>query len=312
MSAHPGGHRLHASATPLVGGIGMFLGLTFGFLLINGPMVLWSCALIVVVAGVWDDIHELSTGSRFLAQIIAAAMMIYWGDVILVDLGYLVSDDSLFYLGRWAVALSIFGSVGIMNATNMSDGIDGLAGSLTFVSASAILVAAGLGGIHQSVTEIGVFLSVIAAFLWFNLRLFGNKPARVFMGDAGSLLLGLFLAWYLIKHSQEPNKLFSPVTALWIAALPLFDAVGVLFRRAIKGQSPFSADRSHYHHYLLEMGLSVNQVLLVAVTASVLFAAIGLSAHYAGVPEQFMFYAFLLLFFVYLFAMEMMQRKLEY
>jgi len=310
LTVDPGGHRRHESPTPLVGGVGMFIGLTCGYFLSQGNLVLWICACIVVLAGVWDDIHELSTQARFLAQIVAAVIMIYWGDVVLFDLGHLVSGDSIFYLGRWAVALSIFGSVGLMNAINMSDGMDGLAGSLSFVSACAILVCAWYGGIYESVTEIGIFLSVLAAFLLFNVRISGNKSASVFMGDAGSMLLGLFLAWYLIKYSQEPNRLFSPVATLWIVALPLFDAVGALFRRIAKRQSPFSADRSHYHHYLKQMGLSVNQILVIAVAVSVLFAVIGIASHHWGVPERFMFYAFLLLFLVYLLSMELAQRKI--
>jgi UDP-GlcNAc:undecaprenyl-phosphate GlcNAc-1-phosphate transferase len=263
-----------------------------------------------VLAGVWDDMHELSTVARFLAQIVAAAVMIYWGDVVLYDLGYLVSGDSLFYLGRWAVALTIFGAVGLMNAMNMSDGMDGLAGSLSFVSVGAMLVAAWAAGMDQSVIDTGIFLSALVAFLLFNVRIRGNKPASVFMGDAGSMLLGLFIAWYLIKHSQEPDRLFPPVVALWIVALPLFDTVGVLFRRVAKGQSPFSADHSHYHHYLMEMGLSVNQTLAVAVVVSALCAIIGLASFHAGVPERFMLYAFLTLFLAYLIAMEVAYKKI--
>ena len=311
LTTEPGGHRAHTGDTPLVGGIGMFLGLTCGLVLASGPWALLVCALIVVVAGVWDDMHELSTGIRIFAQIVACTVMIFWGQVVLFDLGYLVSGENIFYLGRWAVALTIFGSVGVMNAINMSDGMDGLAGSLTFISAGAVMMAAIYAGMTQSAIELGVFLSVTGAFLLFNIRYSNNKPARIFMGDAGSTLLGLILAWYLIKHTQEPNKLFTPVTALWIAAMPLFDAVGVLIRRILKGGSPFNADRSHYHHYLIARGFTVNQVLLTSSGISLLFVAIGLAANYVGVPERVMFFSFLLLFSGYLALLERMERKLD-
>jgi len=311
LSAAPGQHRVHAGAPPLVGGIAMFLGWSCGWVLIAGSWPLWLCALVVVVAGAWDDIHEISTGARFLAQILAAIIMIYWGEVVLHDLGYLVSDDSRFYLGRWAVALTIFGAVGVMNSINMSDGMDGLAGSMTFISAAAILVAAWYGDLMQSVVEIGIFLTIIAAFLLFNIRFFNDKPARVFMGDAGSTLLGLLLAWYLVKHTQEPYKLFSPVTALWIIALPLFDAVGVLAWRVLKGTSPFNADRGHYHHYLVDMGLTVNQALLASLACALLFIVVGLSGYVSGVPDHLMFYLFLLLFFCYLVFRGIMDRKIK-
>lgn len=309
LTVKPGSYRSHENETPLVGGLGMFLGITVGYLLIDGPWSLWMCALVIVIAGVWDDLHEISTGARFFAQIAAASMMIYWGDVVLFDLGYLITDEGLFYLGRWAVALTIFGSVGLMNAINMSDGLDGLAAGLAFVSACAIMLSALFAGDQQSIMELGVLLSVIAAFFIFNVRFDNSRPAHVFMGDAGSTLLGLFLGWYLIKHTQEPGKLFSPVTALWIVALPLFDGVGVLLRRLLKGQSPFSADRSHYHHYLLGIGLSVNQVLLISVALSVVLAGIGLSTYHAGVTERTMFSIFLVLFFVHLLLMEFAKRK---
>lgn len=311
LTVEPGGYRAHKSLTPLVGGVGMFLGFTSGLLLIDGAWVLWICMFVVVLAGVWDDIHELSTSARFLAQIVVAAIMIYWGEVVLFDLGYLVSGESLFYLGRWAVALTIFGSVGLMNAINMSDGMDGLAGGLTFVSASAILLAALYEGMTQSVIVLGIFLAVIAAFLLFNIRYSRDKPARVFMGDSGSMLLGLVLAWYLIKHTQAPDQLFSPAVALWIVALSLFDAVGVLFRRVFQGKSPFGADRSHYHHYLLALGFSVNQTLLISLSVAAVLAVAGLAAYYAGAPDRLIFYGFLLLFLIYLVAMEATQRKLH-
>jgi len=309
LTVEPGGYRAHKVLTPLVGGVGMFLGFTSGLLLIDGAWVLWICMFVVVLAGVWDDIHELSTSARFLAQIVVAAIMIYWGDVVLFDLGYLVSDESLFYLGRWAVALTLFGSVGLMNAINMSDGMDGLAGGLTFVSASTILLAALYEGMTQSVIVLGIFLAVIAAFLLFNIRFSSDKPARVFMGDSGSMLLGLVLAWYVIKHTQAQDQLFSPAVALWIVALFLFDAVGVLFRRVFQGKSPFGADRSHYHHYLLALGFSVNQTLLISLSVAVVLAVVGLAAYHAGVPDRLIFYGFLLLFLIYLVAMEATQRK---
>lgn len=311
MIAHPAGHRFHESPTPLIGGVAMFLGLSAAWLINGGPPVLWSCGLIVVLAGVWDDIHELSTGARFIAQIGAAMVMIYWGDVVLHDLGFLVSEDSRFYLGRWAVALSIFGSVGLMNAINMSDGMDGLAASLTAVSVLAMLIAAWLQGLHQIAVEFAILLSVLVAFLVVNVRSSYNRTARVFMGDAGSLLLGLVLAWYVIELTQAPYNLFKPVTALWIVALPLFDAVSSLLRRAVKRESPFGADRNHYHHYLLASGLSVNQVLLLSVAASALCAVVGLAGEYAGVPERYMFYLFLSLFGVYLVSIEWAQRRIE-
>lgn len=306
----PNGHREHHQATPLIGGIAMYVGLCCGWVLVGAPLSLMYAGFLVVVCGAWDDKNEVSSGVRFFFQILACGVMIYWGEVVLFDLGQLFNED-LVLLGRWAVALTIFSTVGVINSINMSDGMDGLAGSLVLLSAVTVLFLAWAGGMTQSVAELSVLVGAVAVFLTFNVRLPGDRPARAFMGDAGSMLLGLVLAWYLIKHSREPDKLFDPVIALWFVGLPLFDAVGVLIRRTWKGRSPFKADRMHYHHYLLEMGLSVNQALVVIVLTTMGFIGVGLVGHLTGVPEHIMFYTFLLLFLFYLLFMEGLERRIN-
>jgi UDP-GlcNAc:undecaprenyl-phosphate GlcNAc-1-phosphate transferase len=307
----PSGHREHHRYIPLVGGIAMFIGLGCGWWWAGAPLSLLIACFLLVACGIWDDMHELPSSVRFFFQVLACGIMIYWGGIILADLGDLFRSGDLVLLGRWAVALTIFGAVGIINAINMSDGMDGLAACLTLLSAGCVLILAMAGGMSQSAVELGIFVSVVTAFLLFNLRFSNNKPARVFMGDAGSMLLGFVLAWYLIKHTQSPNKLFPPVIALWLVALPLFDAVGVLIRRTLKGRPPFKADRMHYHHYLLAMGLSVNKTLWVIVLTTLALIAIGLAGYYSGVPEHILFYSFLTLFLFYLLFMEGLERKIN-
>jgi UDP-GlcNAc:undecaprenyl-phosphate GlcNAc-1-phosphate transferase len=307
----PNSHREHHGPTPLVGGIAMFIGLGCGWLWAGAPLSLLFACFLLVACGIWDDVHELSSSVRFFFQAVACTITIYWGGVVLADLSYLFRSGDLILLGRWAVALTIFGTVGVINAINMSDGMDGLAGCLTLLSTGCMIILAIAGGMTQSAVELGVFVSVVTAFLLFNLRFSNNTPARVFMGDAGSMLLGFVLAWYLIKHTQDPDKLFPPAIALWLVALPLFDAVGVLIRRTLKGHSPFKADRMHYHHYLLAMGLSVNKTLVVIILTTLAFTAIGLVGYYSGVPEHILFYSFLTLFLFYLLFMEGLERKIN-
>ena len=305
----PNGHREHHQTTPLIGGIAMYVGMCSGWVLVGAPLSLMYACFLVVVCGAWDDKNKVSSGVRFFFQILACGVMIYWGDIVLFDLGHLV-DENLMLLGRWAVALTIFSTVGVINSINMSDGMDGLAGSLVLLCALAILLLAWAGGMSETVAELSVLVSVVIVFLTFNIRFRKDKAARAFMGDAGSMLLGLVLAWYLIKHSREPDKLYDPVIALWFIGLPLFDAVGVLIRRTLKGRSPFKADRMHYHHYLLEMGFNVPQVLLIIALTTIGFIAVGLVGHFTGVPEHIMFYTFILLFLLYLLFMEILERRI--
>lgn len=310
---HPGGHRRHSEATPNIGGIAMFVGSVVGMAL-YGPT--WSLTVPLVVSGgfmlaigIWDDRNNTTYFFRFIGQLIAATIMIKAGGVILDDLGYLVSEQ-LLPLNRWSVALTLFGTVGVINALNMSDGMDGLAGGLALVTLLSLIIVAGVNDNGQDAHTLMIIASAVITFLLFNARIFGSQKARTFMGDAGSMWLGLMLSWFLIDMSQGQTRAMAPVTALWIIAVPLIDAVGSLFRRAIRGISPFQADQSHYHHYLLALGCSVNQILMIAIGCALVFASVGLLAWYADIPERIMFFVFLGAFAIYLVAMELAERHI--
>jgi UDP-GlcNAc:undecaprenyl-phosphate GlcNAc-1-phosphate transferase len=150
------------------------------------------------------------------------------------------------------------------------------------------------GGDSAALSVLLLLASVILAFLLFNVRISGR--ALVFMGDAGSMFLGLALAWFLIGFSQGEGRLMSPATALWIFALPLIDTVSLMLRRMICGRSPFEADREHFHHILRAAGFSRKQTLAVALTLALTAAAVGLGGFFLGVSEQWMFFGFLSVF----------------
>jgi UDP-GlcNAc:undecaprenyl-phosphate GlcNAc-1-phosphate transferase len=309
---HPGNHRTHLAATPAVGGLAMFGGIMAGWMLSvpQYPSALLLGSVSVVATGVWDDRHQASCLFRFGGQIAAAAIMVIVGGITLNDLGYLSTEEYLFYLGRWSGPLTIFAAVGVMNALNMSDGMDGLAGSLSLVTILSLVLLTVTAGEIQTSVELMVIGSAILGFLVYNLRWRGRRFAAVFMGDGGSLLLGFLLAWYLIGLSQGHGRIMSPVTALWIFALPLFDAVGVMLRRAVRGRSPFKSDRVHYHHYLLALGCTVSQTLAVVVGTALLLSSIGLIGWYLDLSEQWLFCAFLGLFAVFVITMELLGRSL--
>jgi len=284
LIAHPGGHRKHDHATPLVGGIAIVIGLFFGVFVFTNDVVnlLPSLALLCVV-GVIDDRYKLPSWSRFLAQALAILLMVKLTGVQLTSLGFLVSNNEL-YLDGWSVPLTIFASIGVINAINMSDGMDGLAGSLLIL----VLVVLSLST-NQHSELLLVSIASIAGFLVWNFRLFRQR-ASIFMGDAGSTALGLLMAFLLISLTQQPTRELPPVSALWFMALPLFDAVTVLVLRPLRGQSPFAADRIHYHHLFERSGLSVNLRLLCILFIQAVFITVGYLMLKNDIAEYYQFY----------------------
>ena len=282
----------------------MFVAFAFAVLTSNLPLseyrLLFAGALILVVVGVLDDFRELSARARFSAQIAAGLLMAVGSSVVLGDLGHLILPDQVLSLGILALPVTIFATVGVINAVNMTDGIDGLAASLVLVTVGALGIIASVEGKAEAASILMLLAAVLIAFLIFNLRHKGR--ALVFMGDAGSMFLGFVLAWFLIEFSQGEDRLLSPVVALWLFALPLIDTVSMMARRIWLGRSPFMADREHFHHLLIAAGFSPKQTLAVMVVFGFVTAGVGLAGHFLGVPEHWMFLGFLALFSLHFWA----------
>lgn len=295
---HPGRHKTHRHPTPLVGGIGMFSAFAFSVLTIEISLtpyrMLFAGSLLLVIVGAIDDLHELSTAHRFIAQIAAALLMTLGGGVVLGDLGDLILPNQLLSLGYFAIPITVFATVGVINALNMADGLDGLAASLVLITITAFGIITWSGGDLRDMIIPGLLAATILALLLFNLRI--NRRALVFMGDAGSLFLGFVLAWFLVAFSQGEERLIAPVTALWFFALPLIDTISMIGRRMLLGRSPFLADREHFHHMLLAAGFSPKQTLLLMISIASATAGIGLVGHFLRVPEHWMFLGFMSLF----------------
>jgi len=135
----------------------------------------------------------------------------------------------------------------------------------------------------------------VVGFLYYNLRHFYQHRARVFLGDNGSMLLGLMFAWLLVDLSQNPNPAITPVTAIWLFSVPLMDMFGVMLRRINAGQSPFAADRQHLHHLLMRSGFRVTEIVFTMTLLHCLLGIIGLAGMYLGVSEFTMLFCFIIL-----------------
>ncbi len=299
----PGGRKQHHGEVPLVGGLAMFGGLLAGALASGGlsqaNVAMLAALTLIALVGFVDDRNDLSARTRFLVQAAAALIMIYWGGVRLDNLGNLFGFGDV-YLGRWAVPMTVFAVLGVINAMNMIDGADGLAGGLALITLlvfSALLAVTGkLGG-----TLLLPLACAVAGFLAFNLRSPWRNRASVFMGDAGSMLLGFALAWYAVDLASVRHAM-TPITAVWILAVPLMDTVSLMIRRMLKGVSPFTPDSEHLHHILQRAGFTHGQTVFIVHVIAILMAGIGVAGWKLGVPEYVMFYAFMALFGLYTYG----------
>lgn len=288
MTDAPDDRKHHNGSVPLVGGVMMFLvvgGLSL-LLLPHTPTVLWilgACALVTLV-GAYDDRFTMSYKLRLVAQIVAGYIVVWGVGDRLLTLGELV-PGWVVPLGVLAVPLTVLGVVAIINAYNLIDGMDGLAGGLALVASTGLYVLLG-DQVSDTSERILVLLNgALVAYLLFNLHVFPNSTTKVFMGDAGSTFLGFVIVVFLIRYSQTDNAVMHPVTAVWLVAVPLTDMSLTFFRRVQRRRSPFHPDRTHVHHIFLKARFSQRATLLIILVWAVFLAATGIALERAGAPE---------------------------
>lgn len=309
---HPDARKQHHGPVPMVGGLAMgiaFLASWFAAGHASQGLAAAGAVALTLVGGVLDDRHDHGAGIKFGFQITAALLLALGANAQLTHLGHLMSEE-LFTLGRWSLPLTVFAIVGIMNALNMADGLDGLAGSLALVACLAFGVAGLVSGQPIALGVVCLVAGVLLGFLAFNARTPWRPRALVFMGDTGSLMLGLLLAWVAIKLAMSDPAGLAPITAVWIVGLPIADTVTIMTRRALRGASPFKADREHLHHILSAAGIPQSLVVPTIALFAAVLAAIGIAAPRMGVAEHVLFYAYVTGLVVYGTAAEWACRKL--
>lgn len=298
----PNNRKHHDGEIPLIGGLAMFIGFLVGLLTLPVSLqhyrsFIAGSALLVFV-GLLDDFHELTPKSRFLAQIFALLLIFFWGGVKLTHLGNIIFCREI-GLNIYSLPVTIIAGLGVINAINMIDGIDGLAGTLVFTELTLLIGCALLSDQFIAVHILLLVIVTVLAFLCLNFRLPGRVHAHVFMGDAGSMFLGFSLVWFLIELSQSGSHAITPVTMLWIMALPLFDTTAVMLYRVRKKRSIFSSDRQHLHHLLVELNLSAAQISLILGGINLALGILGLLTYYQQLAEGILFIGFLSFFMLY-------------
>jgi colanic acid biosynthesis glycosyl transferase WcaI len=306
----------HEMETPTIGGIAIFGGFLLALFSSPVPHVYLVGfvlpALLLVGVGAIDDAISISYKSRFFMQILAGLLMTLAGGVMIDQLGALLIPGTMITLGVFAIPFTLVCLVGLVNAFNMCDGIDGLAGSLTLVAILGLGTVAYLGGRFHMVESLSFLGFSLMAFLAFNARLPWHKRAVIFLGDSGSTFLGFAVMWFAVNLSQGEQAVMTPVTPLWFIALPFFDMATVLIMRLSKKQSPFEGDREHFHHIFLAAGFSVNQTVLILTATALLLALIGVAGQYLGVPEDVMFASFLAVYAGFFFLVRHSWKRMRF
>jgi len=272
----PVARSVHVQAVPRLGGLGMAFPVLAGLAVFafSGPVMQGVLAglVVVVVTGMADDVWGISPGFKMLGQIIAAIVFISISGLVITSLGDILNLGEIIFSQPVAWLVTIVCVVGTINAFNLVDGLDGLAsGIVAIICCFFALFSLAVQDINGLLVSIAIVASVMG-FLMFN-----SHPARLFMGDTGSLMLGFAVsAVAIILVNAEAASLNKPITVLLVLAMPVVDTLWVMCRRVMQGKNPAMADKTHLHHRLLALGLSQTAVVSVLYIWVALFGGLAL------------------------------------
>lgn len=268
--------RMHKKPIPRLGGLAIYGGFLCSILIFGQLDETMLCVLlgaaIIVALGIFDDVLALGAKLKFVVQIVAAAIPVCIGDLqigLFTNLNPL-SDTPFVHLGILAVPATIIWIVGITNAVNLIDGLDGLAVGVSSIAAITMLAVALLTGNMPIAITMAALAGACIGFMPYNLN-----PAKIFMGDTGSTFLGYMLATVSIMGLFKFYAVISFAVPFLILGLPIFDTANAIIRRVAAGRSPMSPDRGHVHHKLIDMGFNQKQAVAILYAIS---ATLGLTA----------------------------------
>ena len=269
--------HIHTHPIPRMGGLAIFLGFLLSVLLFANitPQVrgILLGAILIVVVGAIDDVMNLNAWLKFCVQIVAAVIAVLSGVIInVVSNPLLITGEQAITVGILAVPVTILWIVGVTNSVNLIDGLDGLACGVSAIASLSMLVVSML--VSEANSNVAVILAALCGgclgFIPYNLN-----PAKIFMGDTGALLLGYVLATASVIGMFKFYAIVTFILPVLALAVPLSDTIFAFTRRILRGQSPFHADRGHFHHKLLDIGLNQKQAVAVLYAVS---AILGLTA----------------------------------
>lgn len=290
--------RMHRVPIPRIGGLSIFIAFALtilAFCKMNDFLtVALFGSLIIVVMGVLDDVFSLPAWVKLLVQILVALFAVYEG----VSIEFITLGSDIIQLGNWAVPITIIWIVGLTNSINLIDGLDGLScGVSAICSMSLFVVMVVLGDMNAALTT-AILIGACLGFMPFNAH-----PAKIFMGDTGAQTLGYLLSLISVQGVFKMHTVLSFLIPLSIFGLPIFDTLFAIIRRLIHGKNPFSADRGHIHHRLIDMGFGQRKSvrILYSICGLLGIAAVLLTLNYYF-PAALIFVAGVALFFVSMFV----------
>jgi len=279
----PGIRTVHERPIPRIGGVAIFVStmtLVISAILLNNGIgdsfsavqvqliMLLSSSTLVFIVGLADDLKGLSARTKFLLELLAATALCFGG---LRISRITLADGWTLPLGGWGYALTILWIVGITNAVNLSDGLDGLAAGICSIACGVIALFAFLSGSVIMGVFMLALLGSLCGFLVFNFH-----PAKVFMGDCGSLFLGFIIAASSVMCMMKSGALVGLALPALALGVPIFDTLFTMLRRFLEHQSLFAPDRNHFHHRLLELGLNQRRAVLITYMVTLLATGLGL------------------------------------
>lgn len=261
--------RMHKRPIPRIGGLAIFLGFVVTTLIFCEPspqlFTIWLGGFILIVLGMLDDVYRLGAMLKFVVQIVTAAFAVYNGVVI----DHISFAGTYIPFGVWRIPITILWIVGLTNAINLIDGLDGLACGISAISSMSLFFVVLLAGDTVSALSLAILTAACIGFFPYN-----RNPARIFMGDTGALFLGYTLAVLSVGGVFKLHTVISFLAPMSVFALPLLDTTIAIFRRLLSGRSPFSPDRGHLHHKLVDMGFNQKNAVRILYAISALFGLV--------------------------------------
>ena len=258
----PDTRKVHDQGMPRLGGVAIFLSFLFALLLFIDltPVVrgILCGALVLFVTGIGDDLSGVSPRRKFMGEILGTLTTMYVSGLYISSLGNLFGFGDII-LPQWvAIPFTLFAVVGVVNAINLLDGLDGLTGGVSVIALAGFALLAFADGNSDVSLLCATLAGAIFGFLKYN-----TYPARIFMGDVGSLVVGFMLAFLAICLTQSPGATVPAVVPLLILGLPVVDTLWVMSSRIIRGKGPFDPDKNHVHHNLMRLGFSHKNTVLI-------------------------------------------------
>ena len=264
----PNERKVHKVPMPRLGGLSIFFGFLLGYMLFGDQSIVMNSVLIasfvVILIGVFDDIKPLRASIKFIGQLVAACIIVFYGNIILRD----VSAFGIYIdFGYFSIPFTIFFILGCINCMNLIDGLDGLAAGIS----SIYFATVGIIAIMQGKFGLDFLLTFIMLGSTLGLLVHNFNPATIFMGDSGSMFLGLIISVIALLGFKNVT-MTSLIIPLLLLAIPILDTIFAIIRRTLKGEKISTPDKYHIHHQLLKRNLSQRQTVLAIYVINILFA----------------------------------------